>query len=184
MPEPVSASIRLKVVSQRRNPRGGRRRRKKGSGQDDKPGAGTDKGLPRTKWLTKDGRTIGEDVTEKWPDDFTDQDGGLVKTLTEDTKLYMINYDNAHFRHFLIAEKDPRSKKLVVEQYRLSMLILMMGFEYAYSNITDASEKGALEDKLDRFRKIAAQGAATVIMSIARTLPKMISTHQLESLDD
>lgn len=184
MPEPVSASIALRVVRQRQNSRPGRSGRKKRSGRDDKPGAGKAKGLPVTRWLTKDGRTIGEDDTEKWPDDFTDQDGGLVVTLTEDTNLYKINYDNAHFRHFLVAEKDRQSKKLVVEQYRLSMLILMMGFEYAYSNIADTSEKDALEDKLDSFRKIAAQGAATVIMSIARTLPKMISTHQMESLDD
>ena len=184
MPEPITASIRLRVVSQRQNPRGGRRRRKKGRGQDDKPGAGKAKGLPRTTWLTKDGRTIGEQVTEKWPDDFTDQDGGLVKTLTEDTNVYKINYDNAHFRHFLIAEQDQQSKKLIVEQYRLSMLIVMMGFEYAYSNTKDANEKAGLEDKLDSFRKIAAQGAATVIMSIARTLPSMINAHQAASLDD
>ena len=64
------------------------------------------------------------------------------------------------------------------------MLIVMMGFEYAYSNIEDANEKAGLEDKLDSFRKIAAQGAATVIMSIARTLPSMINAHQAASLDD
>lgn len=184
MPEPVFASIRLRVVSQRKNPSGGRGGRKKRSGHDDEPGAGNDKGLPPTKWLTKDGRAIGEEPTDKWPDDFTDQDGGLVETLTEDTSIYKINYDNAHFRHFLIAEKDLQSKKLVVEQYRLSMLILMMGFEYAYSNVQDKNEKAALGEKLDGFRRIAAQGAATVIMSIARTLPNMINTHQATFLDD
>lgn len=184
MPEAVTTNIELKVVTGRKNPKGGRRRRKKGSGQDEESGAGKAKGLPRTLWLTRDGRRIGDEATEKWPDDFTDQDGGLVETLTEDTNVYKINYDNAHFRHFLIAEKDQQSKKLVVEQYRLSMLILMMGFEYAYSKIPDQSERVALEEKLDSFRKIAAQGAATVIMSIARTLPKMINTHQATFLDD
>ena len=184
MPEPVSASIELKVVGQRRKRKGGRGGRRRGSGPDDKPGGGKEKGLPQTKWLTKDGRDIGEEPTEKWPDDFTDQDGGLVQALTEDTNLYKINYDNAHFRHFLIAERDQQSKKLIVEQYRLSMLILMMGFEYAYSNISDASERAALEEKLDSFRKIAAQGAATVVMSIAKTLPTMISAHQATFDDD
>ena len=185
MPEPVSASIEPQSCgAASRAKRGGGVGGRRGSGQDDESGGGKEKGLPQTKWLTKDGRTIGEEATDKWPDDFTDQDGGLVQALTEDTKLYKINYDNAHFRHFLIAERDQQSKKLLVEQYRLSMLILMMGFEYAYSNTTDASERAALEEKLDSFRKIAAQGAATVVMSIAKTLPSMISAHQATFDDD
>ena len=184
MPEPVSASIELKVVGQRQKRKGGRGGRRRGSGRDDESGGGKEKGLPQTKWLTRDGRNIGEEATENWPDDFTDQDGGLIQALTEDTNLYKINYDNAHFRHFLITERDQQSRKLIVEQYRLSMLILMMGFEYAYSNITDTSEKAALEEKLDSFRRIAAQGAATVVMSIARTLPSMINAHQAEFGDD
>ncbi len=99
--------------------------------------------LPPSKWLTKDGRTIGDEESDIWPDDFTDQDGGKVEDFGE-VSLYCINYDNAHFRRFLNAERDNLSKKVITEQYRIGMLVLMMGLEDAYSRIEQVETKTQL----------------------------------------
>ena len=183
MSHSVFEPVRVFVVSERpRVPSGPRRPVPEG-----KDGIGREvaaKGLPRTKWMTKDGRPIGDEGTEKWPDDFDDQDGGQVQSLTEDTNLYKINYDNAHFQHFLRGERGSISQKVIVEQYRLSMLVLMLGFEHAYSRLGEAIGRSALEEHADEFRRIAARGAATVVMSIARTLPHMVNPNTVVDPDD
>ena len=118
IPEPVTEDLKLRVVESRpiRKGGGGGRRTRIGEGDED---AGEGRGLPRTKWLTQDGRSIGEEETEVWPDDFTDQDGGEIRDLGEDDKLYFINYDNAHFRRFLDSERGDLGKRVVAEQYRV-----------------------------------------------------------------
>ena len=140
--------------------------------------------LPPTKWFTRDGRSIGEEETKQWPDDFTDQDGGKVDDLGEDQKLYCINYDNAHFRRFLDRERNDVDKKVVSEQYRMGMLVLMMGLEDAYSRMEQSETKTALEEQIDEIRRLSAQGAATVVMSIAKTLPSIVNPAAVADPDD
>ena len=103
------------------------------------------------------------------PGDFTDQDGGKVDDLGE-VRVYCINYDNAHFRRFLDAERNDIDKKVVSEQYRIGMLVLMMGLDDAYSRMEQSEIKTDLEEHIDEIRRLAAQCAATVVMSIAKTL--------------
>ena len=130
MPEPVTEELRLKVVSARQPSPPGPNRRRRRLGPDENGDEENPEGrsLPPSKWITKDGRAIGEEETDQWPEDFTDQDGGLVQDLGE-VNVYCINYDNAHFRRFLDRERNDIDKKVIVEQYRISMLVLMMGLE-------------------------------------------------------
>ena len=139
--------------------------------------------MPPSKWLTRDGRMIGDEATDAWPDGFTDQDGGKVDDLGE-VRVYCINYDSAHFRRFLDAERDDTNKRVVAEQYRIGMLVLMMGLDDAYSRMEQTELKTELEEHIDEIRRLAAQGAATVGMSIAKTLPAIINPASVADPDD
>lgn len=187
MPEPVTTDMRLLVVVKRdiRPPR---------PYVPPPPGPDVDidgdeeiqegRALPPTKWLTRDGRLIGEEATDQWPGDFTAQDGGIVDDFGDGQKLYRINYDNAHFRRFLDGERDELNKRVVTEQYRIGMLVLMMGLEDAYSRMEASEAKNALEERIDEIRRLAAQGASTVVMSIARTLHTIINPASVGDADD
>ena len=178
MPQPVSESVTFRVVA---------KRQKKSSGKKDAPATdnqvGRQKGLPKTIWLTRDGRRIGSDVTEEWPDGFSEKEGGTVASLGDvEDNVYKINYDNTHFQFFLRQEGQQDVKRTIAEQYRLSMLVLMLSFEHAYSGLPEKT-KDDLEDQRDRLRRLMAQSASTVVMSIARTLSPLIARH-LKEIDD
>ena len=138
MPQPVTEELVLRVIESRPidppgppAPHGPDGPWEPGDEEESTEG----RGLPQTRWLTRDGRLIGDSETRAWPEDFTDQDGGIVEDLGEDQRIYFINYDNAHFRRFLDSERDEVNKKVITEQYRISMLVLMMGLEDAYSRM-------------------------------------------------
>ena len=188
MPQPVTAPVTFRVVAtrppQKSGKGGGRRRRRGDEGEDD---TSDQRGLPANRWLTKDGKMVGDDETTPWAevaDDFSDQDGGYVRDLSADEKLFYINYDNAHFQHFLRAERSDVGKRVLTEQYRLSMLILMMGFEDAYSRAPQSQGEVEWAAWVDQIRRLAAQGAATVVMSIAKTLPTLITADTVGDPDD
>ena len=98
--------------------------------------------------------------------------------------VYKINYDNAHFRNFLDRERDDLNKRIITEQYRVGMLVLMMGLEDAYSRMEQNEIKTQLEENIDEIRRLAAQGASTVVMSIAKTLPTIINPASVGDPDD
>ena len=182
MPEPVTENLKFRVVSFRKSsPPGPTPPPKLDEGDEEEDIEGRE--LPPSKWLTKDGRAVGDEETDVWPDGFTDQDGGKVEDFG-DVSLYLINYDNAHFRRFLNAERDDLGKKVITEQYRMGMLVLMMGLEDAYSRIEHAETKTQLEEHIDEIRRLSAQGAATVVMSIAKTLPTIINPASVADPDD
>lgn len=181
MPEPVSAELKLVVVEYRKPSRSGGKPRN-GDVTDEISEEG--RGLPPTKWLTANGRMIGDEETERWPEDFTDQDGGKVDDLGESERLYCINYDNAHFQQFLNRERNEVDKKVVTEQYRLAMLVLMLGVEDAFARMEQGVLKTALEEHIDEIRRLAANGAATVVMSIAKTLSQIVNPASVADPDD
>ena len=186
MPEPVTASLSLCVVEKRKAPKQPKPPKPPGPPEpEDKGGleGAEGRGLPPSRWLTRDGREIDETETTKWRADFTEQDGGFVNDLGE-VKIYYINYDNAHFRRFLDSERDENSKKVVTEQYRIGMLVLMLGVEDAYSRMEEGGRKSELSDSIDEIRRLAAQGAATVVLSIAKTLPSIVNPSTVVDLDD
>lgn len=189
MPEPVNENLSLKVVATRQTNGGGGGKNKdhKTTTEEDGDTETNDgRALPPTKWLTRDGRAIsdGNQETEEWPDWFTEQDGGKVDDLGDGLMLFGINYDNAHFRRFLDRERDALNKKVITEQYRVGMLVLMMGLEDAYARMEQSESKSALEDSIDDIRRLAAQGAATVVMSIAKTLPSIVNPASVADPDD
>ena len=177
MPEPVTEDLTIRVVATR-TPRPPGPSNSLAEGEEEEG-----RTLPLSKWLTRDGRVIGDEETDIWPDDFTDQDGGKVVDLGE-VRVYCINYDNAHFRRFLNAERDDVNKKVVSEQYKIGMLVLMMGLDDAYSRMEQTEIKTELEEHIDEIRRLAAQGAATVVMSIAKTLPAIINPASVADPDD
>ncbi len=185
MPEPVTEELRLRVVPSRKPPPPGGRPHQKGRDSekegDDEITEG--RALPSTGWLTRDGRPIGQKETEAWPDGFTEQDGGKVLDLGAD-KVYKINYDNAHFRRFLDRERNDIGKKVVTEQYRVGMLVLMMGLDDAYSRMEQSEIKTQLEECIDEIRRLAAKGASTVVMSIAKNLPTIVNPGAVADPDD
>ena len=186
IPEPVTEELTLRVVELRPK----RRKRPKPPKPPIDPDAEGDeettggRELPPTKWLTRDGRPIGGDPSERWPDDFTDQDGGKVDDLGDDRKVYSINFDNAHFRQFLDRERNEIDQGVVTEQYRLGMLVLMMGLEDAFTRMEQSETKADLGDYIDDIRRLAAQGASTVVMSIAKTLHTIINPASVADPDD
>ena len=66
----------------------------------------------------------------------------------------------------------------------MGMLVLMMGLEDAYARMEQSDTKTALEEQIDDIRRLSAQGAATVVMSIAKTLPLIINPASVADSDD
>ncbi len=181
MLEPVTEDLVLRVVAKRTPKPPGPK--PPGPNGGDEGGAEEVLALPSSKWLTKDGRKIGDEDSDVWPDDFTDQDGGKVDDLGE-VRVYGINYDNAHFRRFLNEERSDLNKKVLTEQYRIGMLVIMLGLDDAYSRMEQSEIKTNLEEYIDEIRRLSAQGAATVVMSIAKTLPSIINPASVADPDD
>ena len=193
MAKPVTATLKLLVVPEKRtappkppkppSPRKpARPPDQPGSEEDDVQGEA--RGLPQTQWLTRDGRTIGDKETVRWPPNFHDQDGGEVRELEEGRSIYRINYDNAHFRRVLDAVRGEADKRVVAEQYRIGMLVLMLGLEDALARMTPEEGKKGLEEHVDTVRRLAARGAATVVMSITRTVSKIVNPATVGDPDD
>lgn len=185
MPLPVKSAVVFRVVASRQNRLGsGTGRRPRPSDDGGESGEGRD--LPANRWITKDGRMIGGEETKSWSDfdDYASQDGGAVQDLGAEQKIYYINYDNAHFQHFLVRERTDLEKRVLTEQYRLSMLILMMGFEDAYSRLVKSGREVEWGEWDDQVRRLAARGAATVVLSIAKTLPKLVTADTVGDPDD
>ena len=183
LPEPVTEDLTLRVVETRktRTPGPPGPPPHSGEGNDDTTEG---RALPPSKWLTRDGRLIGEEETDIWPEDFNDQDGGRIDDFGEGQTLYYINYDNAHFRRFLDRERNDLDKKVVTQQYRIGMLVLMMGLEDSYSRMEQSLMKTRLEEYIDEIRRLSAQGAATVLMSLTKTLPTIINPASVADPDD
>lgn len=139
---------------------------------------------PQTKWMTRDGRRIDEDETDVWPEDYGDQDGGTVTDLGDDIKLYCINYDNAHFLNFLARQPNELSRRVAIEQYRLAMLVSMLGIEDAFNRMESGQSKTDLEEHIDEIRRLHAQSSATVVMTLTRTLPEIVNPSAIEDPDD
>ena len=181
---PQTETVEVRVVAQRpHSPPGPPTPRPQSPGPGEEDG-GEGRRLPDWRWLTRDGRALSGTPSEPWREGFTDQDGGLVEELSEDEMIYKINYDNAHFRSFLDRERSDAAKRVVTEQYKISMLVLMMGFEQACASMSDSDQQSELREFIDEFRLLAAQGAATVVMSIAKTLPQLITPDTVGDPDD
>jgi hypothetical protein len=133
-------------------------------------------GLPPYLLLTEDGRTIGEQETQRWPEGFDGNDGGMAEDLGEGRVLYKVNYDNAYHLKYRAGQRGDVAKDVVTEKYILGMRILMMGFERAIRAAgLDADAEGVSEHR-DAFRRMAARGAAATVLALAENLPKIVNS--------
>ncbi|UUX96607.1 hypothetical protein [Aquabacterium sp. J223] len=151
-------------------PNGGDGKNKKGNGND-----APTHGLPRYVLLTQDGRNVGEAETQKWPDGFSEHDGGAISDLGDDGLIYQINYDNAYHLRYRQQQRGDIAREVVTEKYILGMRILMLGYEHALRAMRDASGDGMTEF-FDEFRRMAARGAASTVLALAENLPKIVDT--------
>ncbi len=135
-----------------------------------------ERGLPPPRFLTRDGREILDGVSSiKWEEAdisgsaFNERDGGTVKDLGEDGKIYYINFDNVFFQNHLKAQKRDDHKTSVTQKYILGMRIALLGMENSLTSVKNDEEDDFDGDK---FYRLAAKGAASVIMTLCDQLPK------------
>jgi hypothetical protein len=152
------------------DPKGGDKSEKEGGG-DDAP----THGLPSYKLLTRDGRQIGAQSTDRWPQDFTESDGGYARDLGENQIMYYINYDNVYHLKYRQQKRGDVARDAVTEKYILGMRILMLGYEHAIRTLQDRMEEG-MGEYLDKFREMAAKAAASTVLALAENLPRIVDS--------
>ena len=148
----------------------------KNGGRNGRRGQAATHGLPKYLLLTKDGRKIGDQPTEKWPSDFDEHEGGTITDLGNNEVIYKINYDNAYHLNYRSQQRGDIARDVVTEKYILGMRILMLGFERAYRAIRKTSNgKGRrIEQFAHLFRAIAARGAGSTVLSLAENFAKIV----------
>jgi hypothetical protein len=151
----------------------------------DKQGAGENApthGLPRCILLTNDGREINGYAVEKWPEGFSESDGGEIQELGNDGVVYKINYDNAYHLKYRLSQRGDVARDVVTEKYILGMRILLLGYEHAFRSLQrsgDGASKG-IEEFSDEFRRVAARGAAATVLALAENLPKIVDASSVQ----
>jgi hypothetical protein len=146
-------------------------------------GAGASGGLPRVVLLTKDGREMQGYATERWPEAFTELDGGDVVELGDGEAVYRINYDNSYHLRYRQAQRGSVAREVVTEKYILGMRILLLGNEHALRVARNGGGSGGIGEYLDEFRRAAARGAASTVLALAENLPRIVDAASFESLD-
>lgn len=148
------------------------------------------KGLPEPKLLTRKGEDVDGKPTEAWPTgiNFDDKDGGLILNYGEEGTVYKINYDNVHHLNCREQQSDAIARQVVTEKYILGMLVFMLAVERALKAQESAdadrtNSKGAEFDE-DAFRRMAVKAAATTILIVSETLPKIIDRASVAEDDD
>ena len=141
--------------------------------------------LPKCVLLTQDDREIEEIEDydcEKWPEGFSEHDGGLVKDLGEEM-IYKINYDNIYHINYRARGASAIERKVIAEKYILGMRIIMLAFEKSFRSRQDkvkGNSENSFDEFVDEFRAAAAAGAASVILALAEKLPKIIDGSSVE----
>jgi hypothetical protein len=62
-------------------------------------------------------------------------------------------------------------KEVVSKKYILGMRVLMMGYEHALRAL---AKNGNLANFSEEFRRMAARGSASTVLSLAEKLPKIV----------
>lgn len=168
--EEETAPVMPKTKKPPSESKGGQGADRKGDGQ-----SALTHGLPKYGLLTKDGRKIGEQETEQWPDGFTDQDGGIVRDLGDEQILYLINYDNVYHLKYKMQTRGDIARDVMTEKYVLGMRILMLGYEHAL-RVLKATNGDGIAEFADDFRRMAARGAASTVLALAENLPKIVDS--------
>jgi hypothetical protein len=113
-----------------------------------------------------------DQVTEKWPDGFDENDGGTMRDLGNDQLIYLINYDNAYHLRYRVQQRGDLARDVVTEKYILGMRIMMLGYEHALR--MRAGGLDGIKEYVDDFRRMAARGAASTVLALAENLPRIV----------
>jgi hypothetical protein len=185
MPAPVSDRVELVIAQEAKDtptkpkpkPQPKPEPENERGGAGTRIGKGSEKppthGLPKHKLLTKDGRSIGKEETEKWPEGFTEHDGGTIRDLGNGEVIYLINFDNAYHLRFKGKQRGDIAKDAATQKYVLGMRILMLGYEHSLKMMKGQMHEGS-EEFADDFRRMAARGAASTVLTLAEHLPKIV----------
>lgn len=175
MPRPVFDTLTVRIANEAVDTNEPPRKKNKKNTKVNKEGQGPDIGLPRYILLTKDGRPIPGHPTDKWPEDFTDMDGGTVQDLGDEGNLYKINYDNAYHLSYRQKQRGETARDAVSQKYIIGMRLLMLGLEHSLrSAMNGGGEAAKLSEFDDMIRKLSARGAATTVLAVADHLPKIM----------
>jgi len=186
MPLPVEVELAVRIAAEEappqphNKPKPGPKPEPPGTPKpDDKNNGKTapGRGLPKHRLLTMDGRMIGDEETDPWPEGFTDQDGGTVRDFGDDQLLYLINYDNAYHLKYKRQARGDIAKDVITEKYVLGMRILMLGYENAVralKGINRSADGNGIAEYADEFRRMAARGASATVLALAENLPKIV----------
>jgi len=180
MAAPVEDTAILRIVDEEKEPRKEAKKAKPKAGDKGPKEGGGDPapthGLPPFKLLTKDGRIIAGEETERWPEGYSKHDGGAIADLGADGTIYKINYDNAYHMLYRLQGRDDLARDVVTEKFILGMRILLMGCEYALRKLKEEKGNAAngLAEFQDDFRRMAARGAASTVLALVENLPKIV----------
>jgi hypothetical protein len=191
MPAPAQDTLTVKVVDEDKESKKPRAKKESPGGdaggrRDGKGPPAPTHGLPPYLLLTKDGRSVGHQETQPWPDGFTEVDGGLIEDLGGQGVVYKINYDNAYHLKYRMNARGDVARDVMTEKYILGMRILMLGYEHALRAVRESkgvSETG-LSEFIDDFRRTAARGAASTVLALAENLPKIVDRSSIAAVQD
>jgi hypothetical protein len=142
-------------------------------------GSPTNGGLPPYVLLTKDGRQVGDHPVEKWPDGYSDLEGGFIDDFGDKGVIYKINYDNVYHHRYRMAAKGSLAKDIISEKYVTGMRLTLLGFENSirqyFADDVGEREQIFLSDHQDDLRRFAARGAASTVLALSEKLPKIAS---------
>ena len=129
--------------------------------------------LPESRWTTQDGRDVGSEPSEPWPDGFTSNDGGEVQELTAEQSLYLVNYDNATLQKALRQQK-PAVREQTEVMHRTGMVLTMLAmkkqFEAHYES-ADEETRDILKESEQEIHRLNAQAVALIMPILIKTLP-------------
>jgi hypothetical protein len=191
MPSPVKDTLTVRIVDEDKEPKKPRAKKESPAGdtggkRDGKGPPTPTHGLPPYRLLTKDGRSVGDQESQPWPDGFTEVDGGLIEDLGDQSVVYKINYDNAYHLKYRMTARGDVARDVMTEKYILGMRILMLGYEYALRALRETKGESAngLSEFLDNFRRMAARGAASTVLALAENLPKIVDRSSITAAQD
>ena len=176
MPVPLAQAVAIKLATEEETTP---KKKRKPKDRPPKPEEEPKRGLPPYVLLTKDGRDVMGHHSERWPEEFTELDGGRIKEA-DGRLIYEINVDNAYHLRYRRRAKSDAARDLISQKYITGMRLFLLGFGGLAADVEEAvtanggNDAAKFADMIDDFRAIAARGAASVVLWLTDQLPKVI----------
>lgn len=193
MAEPVVADpVTIRIVAEEADAKKRKPKAKNGAGgAEGGKGTGTgpeapNVGLPACILLREHGEEVKGYAVERWPEGFSQSEGGLIEDLGEGEIVYKINYDNAYHLKSRLSRRGQVERDVVTEKYILGMRVLLLGMEQAFRAVRRAAgDRGQdLEEFAEDIRRLAARGAASTVLTLAEHLPTIVDKSAVTEEDE